>query len=86
MTTAKLIGRETAIARIIDFHHKRAERVFSNDPWRQFEIENWWSVEAYKNKTSRSIYKEYDETFGNTPLTETEKREILNTIENHGSK
>ena len=58
MTSSKLIGRETMIARLIDFHTKRLTRVNM-----QFKLE-LFSYAEYSKKNTRQICKGYDETFG----------------------
>jgi hypothetical protein len=67
MTTASLIGKETAIARLMVWHKQRIARAFPlmSDEGHQIKL-----IEAtsgmYVAVKSAKIYKEYDEVFSDT--------------------
>jgi hypothetical protein len=65
MTSTKLIGRDTMIARLVFFHNARIDRAFPNHSteWKA-EKKSMFSSNAYNEMTTRKICKEYDETFG----------------------
>ena len=56
MTNAQLIGKETMLARLIDFHSKRFNR--NGMSWKKDEYLNW-----LKSLSTRKLSKEYDATF-----------------------
>jgi hypothetical protein len=65
MTSTKLIGRDTMIARLVYFHNARIDRAFPNHSteWVS-EKKNQFSSAEYNKMSTLKICKEYDETFG----------------------
>lgn len=65
MTSTQLIGRETMITRLVFFHNERIDKAFPNHSaeWK-LEKKSMFSIEAYKQLSTRKICKEYDDTFG----------------------
>lgn len=65
MTSTKLIGRDTMIARLVIFHQQRIERTCENhNPLLVAEKKGYYSSAAYSAMNTYKICKEYDETFG----------------------
>lgn len=78
MTTAKLIGADTARCRLIQWHKERIARAFplmTEDEAKDKLIEA--TSDFYNAKTSRHICKEYDSTFS-------EPKEFGNDVECFG--
>ena len=65
MTSTKLIGRDTMIARLVFFHNARIDRAFPNHSTEWIaEKKSQFSIKEYEKMNTRKICKEYDETFG----------------------
>jgi hypothetical protein len=65
MTSTKLIGRETMIARLVFFHNARIDRAFPNHSAEWIaEKKSQFSSKEYEKMNTRKICKEYDSTFG----------------------
>ena len=64
MTSTKLIGRDTMIARLVFFHNARIDRAFPNHSAEWIaEKKAQFSSKEYEKKNTRKICKEYDDTF-----------------------
>ena len=60
-----------------DFHINRLSRIGNLDKFQMF-------VESYKTMSLKKIEKEYNETFFEEPLTNSERMEMRNTFEKMG--
>lgn len=79
MNSTQLIGRETMISRLIDFHRSRVKRVYGdNQPLCDRHL-GYFTYDSYRSRHTIKIRKEYDDTFQVHPLTGQEKFENYQT-------
>ena len=80
-TTAKIVGRETAKARLITHHKKAIERAYplKNELEKKIKLVERTNT-FYRGMGSRKLFKIYDEQFGYDEISPSELTEIESTI------